>query len=133
MLDTCICSFIMRERPLEVLKRLEGEVEQGHRVVISAVTYAEMRYGQIGKKASPRLGEIITAFVQRLDGVLPWDVVAIDKAIEVRGRLAAAGTPIGGNDAAIAAHAMATDCILVTNNTREFCRIEGLRYEDWVH
>ena len=108
-------------------------MEQGHRVVISAVTYAEMRYGQIGKKASPRLGEIITAFVQRLDGVLPWDVVAIDKAIEVRGRLAAAGTPIGGNDAAIAAHAMATDCILVTNNTREFCRIEGLRYEDWVH
>ena len=133
MLDTCICSFIMRERPLEVLKRLESEVEQGHRIVISAVTYAEMRYGQIGKKAPPRLGEIITAFVQRLDGVLPWDAAAIDKAIEVRSRLAAAGTPIGGNNAAIAAHAIATDCILVTNNTREFCRIEGLRYEDWVH
>jgi len=133
MLDTCICSFIMRERPLEVLKRLEHEVEQGHRIVISAVTYAEMRYGPIGKKASPRLGEVISAFVQRLDGILPWDAAAIDQAVEVRSQLAAAGTPIGSNDAAIAAHAMAAGCILVTNNTCEFSRIEGLHYEDWAH
>ena len=52
MLDTCICSFIMREHPAAVIQRLTAEVEQGNQIVISAITYAEMRYGQIGKKAS---------------------------------------------------------------------------------
>ena len=50
MLDTCICSFIMREQPVSVISRLATEVERGNRIVVSAVTYAEMRYGQIGKK-----------------------------------------------------------------------------------
>ena len=61
MLDTCISSFIMHELPYEVLKRLEHEVEQGNRIVISAVTYAEKRYGQIGKKASPKISKLIDA------------------------------------------------------------------------
>jgi len=133
MLDTCICSFIMREMPVSVLNRLEVEVGKGNRIVISAVTYAEMRYGQIGKKASPRIGPLIDEFVRRLDGVLPWDVPAIDMALAVRQALAASGTPIGNNDAAIAAHAMATDCTLVTNNMREFGRVAGLTVEDWVY
>lgn len=133
MLDTCICSFIMREMPKSVLERLAAEVANGNQIVVSAITYAEMRYGQIGKKASPKLGPTIDAFVRRLDGVLPWDAAAVDKTLEIRQQLAAAGTPIGNNDAAIAAHAITTDCILVTNNTREFSRVAGLDYEDWVH
>ena len=48
MLDTCICSFIMREHPVSVLQRLTEEVRKNNRIVISAITYAEMRYGQIG-------------------------------------------------------------------------------------
>jgi len=133
MLDTCICSFIMRELPKSVLERLAAEVANGNQIVVSAITYAEMRYGQIGKKASPKLGPTIDAFVRRLDGVLPWDAAAVDKTLEIRQQLAAAGTPIGNNDAAIAAHAITADCILVTNNTREFSRVAGLSYEDWVH
>jgi tRNA(fMet)-specific endonuclease VapC len=133
MLDTCICSFIMRELPHEVLSRLEHEVEQGNKIVISAVTYAEMRYGQIGKKASPKLSKLIDNFVQRLDGILAWDATAVDRTILIRSQLAKAGTPIGNNDAAIAAHAITSQCILVTNNTREFSRIKDLQYEDWVH
>jgi tRNA(fMet)-specific endonuclease VapC len=132
MLDTCICSFIMREMPLSVLERLAAEVAQNNRIVISAITYAEMRYGQIGKKASPNLGPAIDAFVRRLDGILPWDAATVDMTIKIRQQLAAAGTPIGDNDAAIAAHALTADCVLVTNNTREFSRVAGLRYEDWV-
>ena len=54
MLDTNICSFIMREQPEAVLKRLEQAVLHNHRIVVSAITYAEMRFGTIGKKASPR-------------------------------------------------------------------------------
>lgn len=133
MLDTCICSFIMREMPRSVLERLAEEVANGNRIVISTITYAEMRYGQIGKKASPKLGPAIDAFVRRLDGILPWDAATVDKTLEVRQQLAALGTPIGNNDAAIAAHALATGCVLVTNNTREFSRVTGLPYEDWVH
>ena len=133
MLDTCICSFIMREMPKSVLERLAAEVASGNRIVISAITYAEMRYGQIGKKASPKLGPAIDEFVRRLDGILPWDAATVDMTLEVRQQLAALGTPIGNNDAAIAAHALTVGCVLVTNNTREFSRVAGLLYEDWVH
>jgi tRNA(fMet)-specific endonuclease VapC len=133
MLDTCICSFIMRELPESVLQRLANEVAQQNRIVISAVTYAEMRYGQIGKKASPRHKQLVDEFVRRVDAVLPWDMAAVDATVEVKRQLSEAGTPIGDNDTAIAGHALAVGCALVTNNVREFSRVPGLVYEDWVH
>jgi tRNA(fMet)-specific endonuclease VapC len=58
--------------------------------------------------------------------------VAAEEAMRVRRDLNAKGTPIGGNDAMIAGHALAADCVLVTNNTREFSRVAGLHVEDWV-
>ena len=69
MLDTCICSFIMREKPASVLERLAAEVRQQHRIVISAITYAEMRYGEIGKKASPKHALLINEFIRRLNAI----------------------------------------------------------------
>lgn len=132
MLDTCICSFIMREQPEAVLKRLEQAVLRRHRIVVSAITYAEMRFGCTGKKASPRHAQLVDAFCSRLDAVLAWDREAVDATTEIRAVLAAAGTPIGSNDAAIAGHAIASGAILVTNNVREFERVPGLQYEDWV-
>jgi tRNA(fMet)-specific endonuclease VapC len=132
MLDTCICSFIMREHPAAVIRRLSAEVERGNRIVISAITYAEMRYGQIGKKASPKHKVLVDEFVRRLDAVIAWDLRAVDATVEVMRQLNAAGTPIGPNDTAIAGHAIAIGCTLVTNNVREFSRIPGLVYEDWV-
>ncbi|ECB0901750.1 PIN domain-containing protein [Salmonella enterica subsp. enterica serovar Kentucky] len=132
MLDTCICSFIMREQPEAVLKRLEQAVLRRHRIVVSAITYAEMRFGCTGKKASPRHAQLVDAFCSRLDAVLAWDQAAVDATTEIRAVLAAAGTPIGSNDAAIAGHAIASGAILVTNNVREFERVPGLQYEDWV-
>ncbi|MGK7487574.1 type II toxin-antitoxin system VapC family toxin [Salmonella enterica] len=132
MLDTCICSFIMREQPEAVLKRLEQAVLLRHRIVVSAITYAEMRFGCTGKKASPRHAQLVDAFCSRLDAVLAWDRAAVDATTEIRAVLAAVGTPIGSNDAAIAGHAIASGAILVTNNVREFERVPGLQYEDWV-
>lgn len=132
MLDTNICSFIMREMPVSVLRRLALASAQKHRIVISAITYAEMRYGQIGKKASARHKALVDELVLRLDAILPWDKAAVDAATEVKRSLAEAGTPIGPNDTAIAGHAVAAGCILVTNNTREFSRVAHLVYEDWV-
>ncbi|KWE48123.1 twitching motility protein PilT [Burkholderia ubonensis] len=132
MLDTNICSYIMRERPPVVLSRLQSCVGAQHRIVVSAVTYAEMRFGAIGRKASPKHADLVTAFVARLDGVLPWDAAAVDAATAVRAELAARGTPIGANDASIAGHAIAAGAVLVTHNTREFGRVDGLSFEDWA-
>lgn len=132
MLDTNICSFIMREQPEAVLKRLEQAVLHNHRIVVSAITYAEMRFGAIGKKASPRHVQLVDAFCSRLDAILPWDKTAVDATTVIKAALAAAGTPIGPNDTAIAGHAIAAGAILVTNNTREFERVAGLMLEDWA-
>lgn len=133
MLDTNICSFIMREQPEAVIKRLEQAVLRNNRIVVSAITYAEMRFGAIGKKASPRHSQLVDAFCARLDAVLAWDRAAVDATSEIKAALATAGTPIGPNDTAIAGHAVAASSILVTNNTREFARVPGLVLEDWVN
>ncbi|MCW2285455.1 tRNA(fMet)-specific endonuclease VapC [Rhodoblastus acidophilus] len=132
MLDTNICAYIMRERPLAVLERLQTVVESQHSVVISVVTYYEMLLGTVGRKASPRHADLVAAFVARLSDILPWDRSAAEQAMRISRALAAKGTPIGGNDAMIAGHALAAGCVLVTNNVREFERVEGLIFENWV-
>lgn len=132
MLDTCICSFIMREHPVEVLQRLQS-ASQKHQIVISAITYAEMRYGSIGKKASPKHTEWVDQFISRLDKILPWDTSAVDETVRIKKVLSDAGLSIGVNDTAIAGHAISSNCVLVTNNTREFKRVPNLIYEDWVN
>ncbi|WP_240911919.1 MULTISPECIES: type II toxin-antitoxin system VapC family toxin [unclassified Vibrio] len=133
MLDTCICSFIMRENPITVLEKLQAVVSKQHRIVISAITYQEMQYGLLGKKASQKHAVLVAEFLKRIDEIMPWDKLAVDATTKVKRDLMAKGTPIGDNDTAIAGHAIAAGCVLVTNNTREFQRVEGLKLEDWVH
>ncbi|MEB8267588.1 putative DNA binding protein [Klebsiella grimontii] len=132
MLDTNICSFIMREQPESVLKRLEQAMLRGDRIVVSAVTYAEMRFGATGAKASPRHIQLVDALCARLDAVLPLEHSAVDATTDIKVALRLVGTPIGPNDTAIAGHAIAAGAILVTNNVREFERVPGLILEDWV-
>ncbi|MDR0247694.1 MAG: type II toxin-antitoxin system VapC family toxin [Burkholderiales bacterium] len=132
MLDTNICSFIMREQPEVVLRKLHEHSTQKHKIVVSAITYAEIRFGTVGKKSSPKHGLLVDEFVKRLDAVLPWDKAAVDATVSIKKALAASGTPIGGNDAAIAGHALSVGAILVTNNIREFRRVPGLVFEDWA-
>lgn len=131
MLDTNICSFIMREQPEAVLMRLEQAVLRRHRIVVSAITYAEMRFGAVGKKASPRHAQLVEAFCARLDAILAWDLHAVDATTEIKRALTDIGRPIGPNATAIAGHAIAADAILVTNNVKEFERVPGLVFEDW--
>ena len=77
MLDTNICSFIMRERPDAVLAKLEQAVTNQHRIVVSAITYSEMRFGAANPKASPKVAAMVDAFIQRLDAILSWDAAAV--------------------------------------------------------
>ncbi|MEI8634772.1 hypothetical protein P4S72_27425 [Vibrio sp. PP-XX7] len=76
MLDTCICSFIMRESPITILERLQAVVSKQNRIVISAITYQEMQYDLLGKKASPKHAVLVAEFLKRVDEVLPWDKAA---------------------------------------------------------
>lgn len=121
----------MRERPETLLKVLQGHVENKARLVISAITYAELRFGAIGKKASPKHNLIVDQFMERVDAVLPWDRAAVEATTMIKHYLAEHGTPIGANDAAIAGNAIAAGCVLVTNNTREFERVPNLLIQDW--
>lgn len=91
-----------------------------------------MRFGAIGKKASPRHGQLVDEFCARLDAIVPWDWAVVDATAVIKATLSAAGTPISPNDTAIAGHAIAAGVILVTNNTREFARVPGLVLEEWV-
>lgn len=122
----------MREQPEAVLKHLEQAVLRNQRIVIPAITYAEMRFGATGPKVSPRHIDLVDAFCARLDAILPWDSAAVDATTEIKVALRLAGTPIGPNDTAIAGHAIAAGVVLVTNNVREFERVPGLVLEDWV-
>jgi tRNA(fMet)-specific endonuclease VapC len=131
MLDTCICSYIMRQQPASVLQHMDT-LALKHNMVISAISYAELRLGAAKKQVSPKHNMLIDQLIRCLDGIYPWDSAAIDQAIRIKSVLESQGTPIGLNDTYIAAHAIASGCILVTHNMREFERVPGLQVEDWV-
>lgn len=122
----------MRERPVSALKELQARVQDRNRIVISSITYAELRFGAIGKKSSPKHNAIVDEFMNRIDAVLAWDLNAVDATVKVKKTLSDKGTPIGNNDTMIAGHAISAECILVTNNTKEFKRVPGLKLEDWA-
>lgn len=131
MLDTCICSFIMREQPAAVIKRLEQAGLRNHRIVVSAITWAELSLA--AREAGEATQQLADAFAARLDAILPWDRAAVDAITVIKVALRQSGTPIGPNDTAIAGHAMAAGAVLVTNNVREFERVPGLKLEDWIN
>jgi tRNA(fMet)-specific endonuclease VapC len=133
MLDTNICSFVMREQPVAVINSLQKHVDNRDKIVVSAITYAEMRFGAVGKKASPKHNIIVNEFMERVDAVLAWGHEAVDATTVIKKFLVAKGISVGNNDAMIAGHAIASGCILVTNNTKEFKRIPNLVFEDWVN
>lgn len=132
MLDTNTSSFLIRKRPEYLLDKLQKTVVSGHQVVISSITYAELTFGAINKKASPGMPAIVTEFVERLDAVLSWDKKAVEASTAIKKKLEPKGMPISHNDILIAGHCISIDAILVTDNVREFKRVENLEFENWV-
>jgi len=129
MLDTNICIYIIKQKPPEVLKRfLEYQVGD---ITISAVTLAELRYGVAKSRYRGKNDKALDEFILPLE-VLPFDEDATKSYGEIRAALEKAGTPIGSMDLMIAAHAASLDMTLVTNNTREFSRVSGLKVADWT-
>jgi len=132
MLDTNMCSFLIRKRPAYLLDKLQKVVVSGHQVVISSITYAELTFGAINKKASPKMPMIVSEFVDRLDDVLAWDKKAVETSTNIKKKLESGGTPIGHIDTLIAGHCVSIDAILVTDNIREFKQVDGLKFENWI-
>lgn len=132
MLDTNICSHIMRNKPASVLPILKTKVENKDSLVISAITYSELRYGAIGKKSSLRHNTMINDFLDCIDSVVAWDKGSVEESVKIKKALSDIGKPISNNDIAIAGNAIANNCILVTNNTKEFKRVKNLKYENWI-
>jgi tRNA(fMet)-specific endonuclease VapC len=128
MLDTNVASAALRGTAGldERLQRLDPE-----QWCISAITRAEMRYGVALKPGATKLAQIVEAFLQATT-TMPWDEAAADAHGRLRARLRSAGTPIGDFDEMIAAHALAVEAVLVTDNTRHFERVDGLVLENWV-
>ena len=120
------------ERPESVLTELQARVQHSDRIIISAITYAELRFGAIGKKSSPRHNVIVDEFIARIDAVLAWDMAAAEETVKIKKRLSDKGPPIGNNDIMIAGHAVSANSVLVTNNKKEFKRVPDLEIEDWT-
>jgi len=130
LLDTNICIYIAKHKPLSVLKKFEkltvGEVG------MSTITYGELFYGT-QKSQHPKKTLHLLEELTSLIPPLPISTDAGKYYGQIREKLEKAGKPIGNNDLWIAAHAMALDIILVTNNIKEFNRISSLKIENWVN
>ena len=128
MLDTNICIYVINARPPGVLERFRREQLGG--IGVSSVTAAELAFG-VAKSGSSRNREALEMFLAPLE-VLPFDDSVIWHYADLRAALERRGEPIGALDTMIAAHALASNTTLVTNNAREFSRVSGLSLEDWA-
>ncbi len=128
MLDTNICIYILNKRPLQVLQKLEAMSNAN--LMLSSIVVAELQYGaeksQSPEKNLRRLQEFLNDFLLE-----PFGIEAAVQAGIIRAELEKRGTPIGDYDYLIAAHALELGARLVTNNIKEFGRIEGLNLENW--
>ena len=126
LLDTNTASYIIKGNIPRVRERLL-KVPMS-RLLISAVTEAELLYGAARKSDSVRLKTAVDEFLLRVDS-LPWDSNAARRYADLRAALEIAGTPMGNLDLMIAAHALAAEAILVTND-RSFFRLKHLKIAD---
>ena len=129
MLDTNICIYVIKHKPESVFRKLKKIKPED--VCISSITYAELAYG-VEKSAQPERNRLALSMMLSSIEIVAFDDAAADEYGEIRAGLERKGTPIGSLDILIAAHARSLGCTLVTNNTKEFCRVEGLEVVNWV-
>lgn len=128
MLDTSICTHVIRNYPPELQERFDRLAEQ---LCTSSVTLGELHYG--AEKSARRLDNLqaIEHFTARLE-VLPFTERAAAHYGQIRAQLERAGRPAGAYDMMIGGHARSEGLVLVTNNLREFEPMPGLRVESWL-
>jgi len=129
LLDTNICIYIAKNNPPRVREYFDKLTRED--IAMSVVTFGELRHG--AEKSQAREKALI--HLNRLSNAIPVLGLPVEAGVlygQIRAKLENAGQPIGNNDLWIAAHACAVGLVLVTNNEREFARVEGLLIENWV-
>ena len=129
MLDTDICIYTIKQKPIGVLKRLE--MCQPGTVVMSVITFSELINGAKKSRYVEHNLHRLEALSELIE-VIPFDKNAAMAYGDIRSDLERRGLIIGGNDLFIAAHALSLNYTLVTNNQREFARVRGLKTENWA-
>jgi tRNA(fMet)-specific endonuclease VapC len=128
LLDTNIVIYVIKQRPLSALKLFNEHA--GH-MAISSITLAELMHGVEKSQAPAQSLAAVEDFCSRLE-VLPYGPKAAMHYGGIRSALEKKGQPIGVNDLHIAAHARSEGLTLVTNNLREFERVDALQLANWV-
>ncbi|GAB6090568.1 type II toxin-antitoxin system tRNA(fMet)-specific endonuclease VapC [Spirochaeta dissipatitropha] len=128
MLDTNIVIYVIKQRPpglREIFNMYAGQM------CISSITYAELIHGVEKSSLPERNRRNVEDFVSHLE-IVGYDKTAAAHYGEIRADLKRKGRVMGVNDLHIAGHARSQGLVLVTNNTREFERVDGLRIADWT-
>lgn len=128
LLDTNICIYIINRKPKHVFEKF-SQYRLGE-IAVSSITACELAFG-VEKSGSAKNRAALEKFLA------PLDIVAFDDSViwnyaHIRHQLQSKGTPIGSMDFLIAAHALSLGVPLISNNTKEFERVDGLYLENWV-
>ena len=129
MLDTDICSYILKQRPISALEKFSSTKETS--ISVSIVTVAELLFG-VQKNPNKKINvAVVDKFISGIN-VLDWDRNAANEYARIRDELEKKGKPSGNFDMMIAAHALSIKATLVSNNLRHFAHIPKLKMENWV-
>ena len=129
MLDTNICVFLIKKKTPILIERLQKTLPGD--LYLSAITLAELEHGVEKSLFPTRNSNALMCFLSMVE-ILPFNDKATREYGKIKTDLQKLGTPIGPLDTLIAAHARAIGAVLVTNNTKEFARVNDLRLEDWT-
>lgn len=130
ILDTNIISYIIKNQDYSLIDKFE-KISKNHTIGVSSITIAELYYG-VKKKGSQKLEVLVNEFLLPLQRY-SFDENAAFEYGDIRTNLESQGNIIGPNDLLIAAHAKSLDAILITNNIKEFERVENLVLENWAN
>ena len=128
MLDSDVCIYLMQEDNLSLFSKLD-EIDESN-LFISTVVLSELQFGISNSYQKEANQSILNSFLKRLK-IVSYNEKCAFYYGEIRVNLRRQGTPIGPNDLFIAAHAIAENSTLITNNTREFKRIDNLKVVSW--
>ena len=129
MLDTNIIAYAINRRHPQVLQNLRSHLQD--ELYISAITMAELEYGICNSSYPEQNRAALMLFLAPIE-ILPFDGLAAAEYGRIRADLRKRGEPIGANDMLIAAQAKAMGCTLVSNNLKEFEKVEELQTENWT-
>jgi tRNA(fMet)-specific endonuclease VapC len=132
MLDTDVCSALIRGRPEAARRRLRAAFARSEPLFTSSIVVFELWYGA-SRSSRARLHELRIESLLNEVGVLTFDPDDAREAGVVRATLEAEGTPIGVYDVMLAGQARRRGMTFATGNVREFSRVPGLRVEDWLN